>query len=143
MIIRLFEPRDEQALRELLHRSCAPAHPFAPQEHWQRAADKLSRLLPKAKTYLCEEEGSIQAFACVLEGSYLHLVCVSPDLWRQGVGTALMQHLQGLFPRLMLTVCCENEGAVSFFEKHSFIAIEEQESDFDGHNEYIMKWGLL
>ncbi|WP_265108617.1 GNAT family N-acetyltransferase [Halosolutus halophilus] len=65
--------------------------------------------------------------------AYLVRIYVRPELWGEGIGTALLEHLEAeceeVFDRLRLAVLADNEIGVSFYESRGFERVGTYESD--------------
>lgn len=75
-------------------------------------------------------DGSVVGFVeTVVEddapAAHLYRIYVAPDSWGQGIGTALLDHVEGVLrdrdvERLKLSVFADNDGAVQFYESTGF-----------------------
>ncbi|OVE85307.1 GNAT family N-acetyltransferase [Natronolimnobius baerhuensis] len=74
--------------------------------------------------------------------AYLARFYVRPDSWGEGVGTALLEHLETTledsFDRIRLAVLADNEVGISFAESVGFERVTIRETDLgDGLEEYV------
>jgi len=64
---------------------------------------------------------------------YLVRIYVQPELWGDGVGTALLDHLEGdlttVFDRLRAATLADNDVGVSFYTSRGFERVETYDSD--------------
>ncbi|MFC4542849.1 GNAT family N-acetyltransferase [Halosolutus amylolyticus] len=79
--------------------------------------------------------------------AYLVRIYVRPDRWGEGIGTALLEHLEaefeGGFDRLRLAVLADNEVGVSFYESRGFDRVGTYDSDLGADlEEYIYEKAL-
>ncbi|MFO8133202.1 MAG: GNAT family N-acetyltransferase [Thermoplasmatota archaeon] len=73
------------------------------------------------------------------------LLCVTPQQQRQGIGSALLQHIcTSDLRHIHLEVRADNPGAIAFYRRHGF-AITERLPDFypDGTDGYRMEQQML
>lgn len=79
--------------------------------------------------------------------AYLARLYVSPDVWRKGIGTALLERLEArlgrVFDRLRGAVLADNDVGVSFSESSTFHRVAVQETDLaDGLEEIVYEKSL-
>ena len=79
--------------------------------------------------------------------AYLARLYVSPHVWREGVGTALLTRLEAdlerAFDRLRLAVLAANDVGVSFYESAGFERVATRENDLAaGLEEYVYERGI-
>lgn len=79
---------------------------------------------------------------------YLTQLYVQPDVWGEGVGTALLERLEidlgGAFDRLRLAVLADNEVGISFSEAVGFEHVVTRETDLaDGLEEHVYERRLV
>jgi len=73
---------------------------------------------------------------------YLARLYVQPELWGEGVGTALLDTLErtvtSVFDRLRAAALADNDVGVSFYESNGFDRVDSYESDLgDELEEYV------
>ncbi|WP_254761811.1 GNAT family N-acetyltransferase [Natrinema marinum] len=79
--------------------------------------------------------------------AFLARLYVRPDRWREGVGTALLEHLETLlsraFDRLRLAVLASNAVGISFYESRGFERLKTRDSDLgSGLEEHVYEKSL-
>ncbi|MHB8643096.1 MAG: GNAT family N-acetyltransferase [Gaiellaceae bacterium] len=81
-------------------------------------------MLPSHEVWVAEEDGDIVGFAAVKDGVLGHLF-VHPAAQGRGVGTALLEKTQALFPDgFTLWTHQLNEQARTFYERRGLVPIE-------------------
>ena len=71
--------------------------------------------------------------------AHLGAVYVDPDYWGKGAGTALLEEFEGFcrregYDRIQFHVLTDNNVGTSFYEKHSYEVIEEQDTEVFGES---------
>jgi ribosomal protein S18 acetylase RimI-like enzyme len=71
--------------------------------------------------------------------AYLGALYVDPNYWREGAGTALLEEFEAFccrenYDRIQFNVLTENNVGTSFYEKHGYEVIEEQETEVFGES---------
>jgi putative acetyltransferase len=144
MVLRPYEPRDEDASVALWLRSWEAAYPqldFAERLVWWRAHWR-NEILPAAAVVVAEDEGSMVGFVTVdAKTRYLDQLVVAPEQWRSGVGTALIDEAKRLSPRgLDLDVNTDNARAISFYRRQGFLVTGSGTNPISGNPVHRMSW---
>ena len=81
--------------------------------------------------------GHLIGFVSVLESqSFIHLLFIAPGHERQGVGTALLQHLETTVPFPHQLKCVQvNTAALDFYQRHGWHLVAP---GYDGRNDYYL-----
>ena len=130
--IRPGRPEEAAALRALfygaVHTACAGDYTPAQLDAWAPASYDSAAW---AETLFCrtvlaaEEAGQLLGFGSIGPDGYLDLLYVRGDCQGRGVGTALCDALEGLYPAGRLTVHA-SRTARPFFEKRGYRVIRAQ-----------------
>lgn len=102
---------------------------------------------PERSIFVATIEGCLVGFIEAVpdpvdeELAHLYRIYVAPDYWGQGIGSALLAHIETLlddrgFDRLELSVMAENDVGVSFYEDRGFQCTETTYNDQLGIEEY-------
>ena len=131
-IIRPCVPADAPALRRIfydaVHTACAGDYTPAQLDAW---APKDYDPAAWAETLFCrtvlaaERDGALLGFGSVGPDGYLDLLYVRPERQGQGLGAALCDALEGLYPVGRLTVHA-SRTARPFFERRGWRVVRAQ-----------------
>lgn len=139
MVIRRFEPRDEDGLIRVWLASTIPGQSFLHPEHWRAMEPEIRQdLLPVAETWVVEDHGEIVAFMSILDnligGLFTH-----PDHQGNGHGRALIEHIRGRFAPVLVEVFEANQKAIGFYRKCGFVEHERRDDEASGLPQLIMR----
>ena len=132
VMIRAFEPADEDDLIRVWLASTIPGQSFLPEAQW-RAMEPMIReqLMPIAETWAVEEDGEMVAFMSLLDnligGLFTH-----PDHQGKGHGRALIEHVRGRFDPVLVEVAEANEKAIGFYRRRGFVDQERRDDEASG-----------
>ena len=137
-MIREYRESDRVEFMSLYIRSNSQGQSYLPLSFWAKDAEEVvGEHLPLSKTWLHVEEGQVLGAISLVDGEIAGLF-VSPDHWRLGIGTALMERAKKESPRLRLTVFKLNAGAISFYSKAGFVIDGESVCPLTGLETYEM-----
>jgi putative acetyltransferase len=142
--LRPYEPRDEEASMALWLRSWQAAYPdldFTERLDWWRKRWR-NEVLPAAAVVVAEDDGQVVGFVTVdAKTLYLDQLVVAPELWRSGVGTALLEEAKRLSPRgLTLDVNTDNARAIAFYRRQGFLVTGPGLNAMSGKPVHRMSW---
>ncbi len=128
-MIRRYRESDRDAVVDLFLASTIPGQDFLPPEHWQSMVPKLREsILPNAETWLVEDAGAVIAFIVVhdrvVEGIFTH-----PEQEGRGHGSALVEHVVGLHPTVLVELYEANQKAVAFYLSRGFEIAERRDGE--------------
>lgn len=135
--IRPAQAREYAALVELWRRSVQATHNFlhpADLEHIYRRMPGV--YLPGVREILlietdCGEGRHIGGFmGC--NGSHVEMLFVEPELFGQGLGSALLRHARSRFGALTLDVNEQNVRALAFYQRQGFVIAGRSPLDASG-----------
>lgn len=78
-------------------------------------------------------------FLSALPGDTIGALFVAPDCQRQGIGSALLGHVQKTADALTLCVYVENSAARIFYEKQGFEILSRYPTE-SARDEYVMRF---
>ena len=144
MRLRRYEPRDEDAAIALWLRTWQAAYPqidFASRLDWWRERWRRE-LVPSAEIVIAETDGVMAGLVTVDPRShYLDQIVVAPELWRSGVGAALLAEAKRISPaRLDLDVNTDNARAIHFYAKQGFVITGAGSNSISGKPVHRMSW---
>ncbi|WP_145594571.1 N-acetyltransferase [Yersinia aleksiciae] len=134
-MIRDYQPDDLDALMQLWLTSTIAAHPFVAEPYWYESAPLVrNTYLPAAQTWIyclpedsqanlaqiSEGKNSIVGFVSILEEQLVGALFVAQAYHGNGVGKALMDHVQQHYRALTLEVYQLNRRAYRFYRKQGF-----------------------
>ncbi len=143
-MIRRAHAEDADAVTEVFLASRAAAMPYLPRlyDDEQTRAWIAQVVLPGCLTWVAESAttGEILGFAA-LDGDVLEHLYLRPDVRRQGIGSALLAQARQASPGgLRLRVFTRNTDARSFYERHGFRPVDEDDGSRNEENEPDMTY---
>ncbi|GGM57287.1 histone acetyltransferase [Micromonospora sonchi] len=143
-MIRRAEAADADAITQVFLASRAAAMPYLPHlyDDEQTGAWITHVVLPGCATWVAESprSGEILGFAA-LDGDVLEHLYLRPDARRQGIGSALLDEVRRASPGLLsLRVFTRNTDARSFYERHGFRPVDENDGSRNEENEPDMTY---
>ena len=137
-MIRPSKSSDVERILSIWLEASIQAHDFIEESFWKaHIADMRDMYLPKAETYVFENEGSIKGFISLV-GDTVAALFVSPYDQGAGIGTQLLNRAKTLRQNLDLAVYKENRRSVGFYLRHGFIIERERIDGHTGHPELVM-----
>lgn len=102
------------------------AHPFLTKEFMEKDRENIIKTcLPEAEIWVCESEKKVAGFIAMF-GSHIGGLFVKPDMQRQGIGTALVDHASTIKGSgTTVEVFKDNVVGRSFYGKYGFNEIFE------------------
>jgi putative acetyltransferase len=153
--LRPYAARDEDAAIALWLRSWETAYPaldFAARLSWWRARWR-DELVPVARIVIAESatgpsgnsmigEASMIGFVTVDPNTrYLDQLVVAPEVWRSGIGSALVGEAKRIAPNgLDLDVNTDNARAIGFYQKSGFVVSGAGKNQISGKPVHRMSW---
>ena len=113
-------------------------HTFIDSFYWIDNYTTVLDALKDADVYVYKNGKDIVAF-CGLNDTYIAGLFVKEEFRDQGIGHALIKHLQSEYDYLSLKVFEENHRAVHFYTDLGFIKIDAN-IDKTNHTELLMAW---
>ena len=126
MILRRATPADAGVVAEI---STSSRHAAMPTIRWAHTAEEdrwwvANILLPNDEVWVAEADGAVLGFLALhrdAEGDWVSQLYLRPGRWRQGIGTALLEHAKALRPGGLLLWCFQvNARGRAFYERHGF-----------------------
>lgn len=126
MRIRAAEEHEYPLLVELWRRSVEATHDFLAARDLERIYRQMSHsYLPGVREIWlietnCGKAWQIRGFmGC--NGSHVEMLFVEPELFGQGLGSALLRHARARFGALTLDVNEQNAAALAFYRREGFV----------------------
>lgn len=140
-MITPMQPQQIHAVMDIWLQASIQSHSFIPKEQWQQAYPQVrDDYLPRSQVTVWQDSQQVLGFLGLVQNSYVGALFVHPQHQSRGIGAQLLTHCQSHYPQLFLSVFAENLRAIRFYRRHGFEIIRKQESDFPGHEEYLMQW---
>lgn len=140
-MITVMQPQQLNEVMDIWLQASIQTHHFIPKEEWQQAyALVRDSYIPRSQVFIWQEDQQVLGFLGLVEHSYIGALFVHPQHQNRGIGAQLLTYCQQHEPQLFLSVFAENTPAIRFYERHGFSITRKQESDFPGHEEYLMQW---
>jgi putative acetyltransferase len=144
VLLRRYEPRDENASVALWLRTWQKAYPeldFAERLDWWRERWR-NELLPAAQVVIAETDGTMIGFVTVDPRTcYLDQIVVAPEYWRSGVGATLIAEAKRISPAgLDLDVNTDNARAIGFYRRLGFLITSAGKNPISGKPVHRMSW---
>lgn len=142
--LRSYHAGDEDASVALWLRTWQAAYPhidFAERVVWWRTRWR-NELVPAADILIAEAEGVMVGYVTVDPRTlYLDQLVVAPEVWRSGVGAALIAAAKRISPAgLDLDVNIDNARAIGFYDKQGFSISGAGTNPISGKPVHRMSW---
>lgn len=120
MHIRLFEETDRPFLRTLYLAARRHNWTWLDDDDWQ--LEDFDAVVLGETVLVAERDGHRVGFAAVLDNdNFLHSLYIDPQAQGQGVGSALLNHVQSRFSSTGALKCLQkNQAALDFYLKHGW-----------------------
>jgi putative acetyltransferase len=140
-MIRNWLNEELEPLLALWLESTTVAHPFIDAQYWQESEAVVREVyLPSAETWVWEEDGQLRGFISVMQSVYVGALFVDPAYAGQGIGHALIHHVQQRYPSLSLEVYQKNSRAVNFYHAQGFRIEDSAWQEDTQHPTWLMSW---
>jgi len=124
-VIRRARPEDAEAVTRIFRESRAEAMPWLPVLHTEEEDRSWFRGALAGEAYVFEAGGTIVGYAALREDE-LHDLYVAPGAQRQGVGSALLAHVQEVRPNgFHFWAFRDNSTARRFYDSRGCRVIRE------------------
>ena len=143
-MIRKMTSDDIETVGQIWLTASIKAHDFVPAEFWRSDLKTMTtEILPHPDTegYVHEEQGVVDGFIS-LGGNCVGCLFIIPDRQRNGIGSALLNHVKQLHSDLVLSVYKKNVAATQFYLTQGFETIGESTCKHTGCEELRMRWGI-
>ncbi|MBO2637099.1 GNAT family N-acetyltransferase [Shewanella algae] len=138
-MIRSFAKEDMYPLLEIWLTASIDAHDFIAADFWQSQLDNMRRVyIPAAENYVYQHGAEVLGFYSLYENS-LAALFVKPTMQGLGIGSRLLEHARQQREQLTLSVYCDNQASVDFYQRRGAVIIGEQTCADTGHREYSMQ----
>ncbi|KVD74089.1 GNAT family acetyltransferase [Burkholderia sp. ABCPW 14] len=133
MSIRSRIPEDNPALVEIWRRSVRATHTFLHEQDIEDLYPQVRDMyLPSVTVWVDEAaDGRITGFIGV-DGRQVEMLFIEPDLFGQGIGTSLLDHVREQHARLTVDVNEQNPQAHRFYLRYGFKEIGRSATDSAG-----------
>lgn len=124
-MIRMYDPKDTDALISIWEKANALAHPFLPDEFVAQVKEDMRNIyLPNAETWVLEKQGQPIGFIAMI-GNEIGGLFLDPAHHGKGSGKAMVDHVADIKGPLRVEVFSENKIGRPFYERYGFLFEEE------------------
>lgn len=138
-MIRKLNDNDIDAVMQIWKEENIKAHNFIPKEYWEEKINYVKSILPSAEIYVYIDKNTIEGFIGI-NNNYIEGIFIKEINQNKGIGTALLEKVKQLKPKLILNVYEKNKKAIKFYEKNGFKIIKENTDKETNEKEYTMIW---
>ncbi len=132
-MIRKYAPADCNDVMDVWAAASAVAHSFLSREFLEQERRTIpAEHLPKADTWVWEEDGRVVGFLSLL-GNEVGALFVDPGFQRSGIGRALLDRARALQGELEVDVFRENAIGRAFYAANGFEEIPGGGHEQAGH----------
>ncbi len=140
-MIRPYEHADLSELLDAWYSASQVAHPFLDEAFFNHEREQIREVyLPRAETWVFEQEGSVVGFIALL-GNEVGALFVDAEHHGKGIGRALMDHARSVRDNLELDVFQDNRVGRAFYEKYGFRQVEEHLHEGTGFVQLRLRLG--
>jgi len=158
MLIRRCLVEDMPKLLEIWLQATLHAHDYLPAAAWWPRQERLrQRLQATDDIWVVEAQAEVDdepagkgshsragelgvvGFMAIKDDELLALYLL-PEFQRQGMGRTLLELGKQYHQTLFLNVCLPNEEAVTFYRRHGFRIVREQQDPRSACDEYMMEY---
>ena len=139
-MIRKYKIEDTRKILDIWQQASNLAHPFFTLEFInQEMKNIIEKYLPKAQTFVYEENKIILGFVSMLDSEVGGLF-VKPEKQRQGIGKKLIVYVSKFNKELEVEVFEANIVGIKFYKKYGFKEIKEYIHQETSHKILRMKF---
>lgn len=138
-MIRRLNDNNIDAVMQIWKEENIKAHNFIPKEYWEEKFNYVKSILPSAEIYVYIDKNTIEGFIGI-NNNYIEGIFIKEINQNKGIGTALLEKVKQLKPKLILNVYEKNKKAIKFYEKNGFKIIEKNTDKETNEKEYTMIW---
>ncbi len=124
-MIRKYNATDLTNVIDIWYKSSIIAHPFLENDFVEKVKKDMQEIyIPKAETWVYEENGVLIGFISMLENEVAGLF-VNPNQQTKGIGTQLVDYAAKLHNELEVEVFEKNKIGRPFYDKYGFKFIKK------------------
>lgn len=138
-MIRRLNDNNIDAVMQIWKEENIKALNFIPKEYWEEKFNYVKSILPSAEIYVYIDKNTIEGFIGI-NNNYIEGIFIKEINQNKGIGTALLEKVKQLKPKLILNVYEKNKKAIKFYEKNGFKIIKENTDKETNEKEYTMIW---
>ena len=138
-MIRKLNDNNIDAVMQIWKEENIKAHNFIPKEYLEEKFNYVKSILPSAEIYVYIDKNTIEGFIGI-NNNYIEGIFIKEINQNKGIGTALLEKVKQLKPKLILNVYEKNKKAIKFYEKNGFKIIKENTDKETNEKEYTMIW---
>ena len=137
--IEKYEKLNLDRMMSIWRAATVTAHEFMSEDELDRD-DAMIRngLIDQTETWIAWEGEQMAGFICLM-GKIIVALFVDPARHREGIGSALIEHVNVLHGPLNVEVFTENTNGVAFYEKQGFARWKVEDNPYyPGHTHWLM-----
>lgn len=138
-MIRKHRESDLEDILNIWYQASTLAHPFLDDAFVEKVKKDMREIyIPGSETWVYEDKGKVIGFIAML-GNEIGGLFVLPDHQSKGVGTQLVNFINGLLEELEVEVFTKNKIGRAFYDKYGFKVIKEDLHEESGQEILRMK----
>lgn len=138
-MIRKHRESDLEDILNIWYQASTLAHPFLDDAFVEKVKKDMREIyIPGSETWVYEDKGKVIGFIAML-GNEIGGLFVLPDHQSKGVGTQLVNFINGLIEELEVEVFTKNKIGRAFYDKYGFKVIKEDLHEESGQEILRMK----
>lgn len=138
-MIRKHRESDLEDILNIWYQASTLAHPFLDDAFVEKVKKDMREIyIPGSETWVYEDKGKVIGFIAML-GNEIGGLFVLPDHQSKGVGTQLVNFINGLLEELEVEVFTKNRIGRAFYDKYGFKVIKEDLHEESGQEILRMK----
>ena len=102
-MIRRLNDNNIDAVMQIWKEENIKAHNFIPKEYWEEKFNYVKSILPSAEIYVYIDKNTIEGFIGI-NNNYIEGIFIKEINQNKGIGTALLEKVKQLKPKLILNV---------------------------------------
>ena len=138
-MIRKHRESDLEDILNIWYQASTLAHPFLDDAFVEKVKKDMREIyIPGSERWVYEDKGKVIGFIAML-GNEIGGLFVLPDHQSKGVGTQLVNFINGLLEELEVEVFTKNRIGRAFYDKYGFKVIKEDLHEESGQEILRMK----
>lgn len=130
--IRSSRPADGERILQIWRDAVDATHHFLSVEDRAAIDVEVCGFLPEAPLTLAVDQDDRPLGFMLIDDGHMEALFIDPMAFGQGIGTALVRHGLALRPGLTTEVNEQNDQAVAFYERMSFVPTKRSAQDGQG-----------
>lgn len=134
-------PEDLASVMDLWLHTSKEAHGFISEDHWEGLCTVMEKeYFGEKECLVYEKEGEVVGFILMDDDGSILSIFIQGSYQRQGIGTALINHVKEHNDKLFVSVYQKNGPGGRFFIKNGFVKQYEQIDKNTNEAENFFQW---